>query len=384
MDVSTPEGLAHHAETLSDYLYEYGKYPVKRGDNSYNFYKYLISACWGKLYQRFCSWQALGFIRKFEERVGLLEGHIKEIGSPNGPNLTFKNRGPGNRSLVQLLYLNKTSFQKMLPSVLPDEILSSLPQSQSNLFVDLWDAVESDYKAIEKQGDCTLKKLYTEKTMQDFHYFVYCAFLLACQAMREINDRHAFINVWPSKANKTAEYESSVVTFKNSILAAVLPLKLLQSVLSSMVFKRHIAVWTNDGESLDELLPKWSEKEDNLKFRKVRNILLKTRKGPSKAAPTEGGDEDGDKPKERPTDYDEEDGVESDDVPEVCGNPFVVASLTLMMPHCSYRVLQGFHRSLHGLGHLWPTFLASKIWNSTVLDLPLSISTIDPTLKFSL
>ena len=77
MDISTPQGLADHVETfkLCDYLYEYGEHKLQWAKYSERFFTYLLSACWEKLYQWFCSWQGLGFIRSFETREYLLE-HI--------------------------------------------------------------------------------------------------------------------------------------------------------------------------------------------------------------------------------------------------------------------------------------------------------------------
>jgi hypothetical protein len=77
------------AETLSDYLYEYGENPSQRSDYSMYFNEYLVSACWKKLHRRFCSWQRLGLIWKFEERVDLLEAHLNLIADLGGPQNTF-------------------------------------------------------------------------------------------------------------------------------------------------------------------------------------------------------------------------------------------------------------------------------------------------------
>jgi hypothetical protein len=280
MDVSTPEGLASHAETLSDYLYEYGEAnPDQRRKYSSQFFNYLLSACWEKLYLRFISWQRLGFIRSFEERVDLLNGHLELIGTPAGPDETYMDRGPGDRTLTDLLFLNEEYlFEHMLPSVLPRDTLP-LP-----LFSKLREAV------VEADPDNRLKCLYTKETALEFHYLVYCVFLLSGQAIKQIKDRNKVLK--ETKSTKK-EYPSLVDEFKKCIEAAVLPMKLLQCVLSSTVFKRHICIWTNDGESLDELLPKWPQKADNLRFGIKQKFLAESKKGPSKESPTEGGDRGG-------------------------------------------------------------------------------------------
>jgi len=314
LDVKSPEGLANHAETLSDYLYEYGGYPSLRGDYSVRFFEYLLSACWPKLHRRFCSWQGLGFIRTLEERVDLLKEHIDMIGTSAGPHESFSDRGPGDRTLVHLLYANRDNvFESMVPSVLPLEICQPLP-SLNNLR-------EAIVNAVEK-GEW--RDLYTGKTALDFHYLVYAIFLLAGQAIRKIKDHSKPLK--QTGATNKASYDSLVKEFKKQILAAVLPMKLLQYVLSSTIFKKHVHVWTNDGAYLSELLPKWSQKRNNMRFGKKRGILATSKDGPSEEGPNDGG---GDMPEESPTsglggenvdiskEGCEDDGDE-DHAPEVC------------------------------------------------------------------
>ena len=295
LDVLTPAGLADHAETLSDYLYEYGEYPDKRAAHSHIFFTYLLSACWQKLHRRFCSWRGLGLIRNFEERIDLLNGHLELIGTSGGPDQNFLSRGPGDRTLVHFLHKNKDVFVKMLPSVLDNiPAFDKLRQEVNN-------AYEND----------NLKKLYTKETALGFHYLVYGSFILAGKAIRLIKDHHEPIKL--AGAEKKQDYDSKVEIFKKAIAAAVLPLKLLHCVLSSTVFKSHIGVWTNDGESIQEILPTWSQKKDNLVFGIRRGILGRSKKGPSEESPTEGGDEDGNTPKESLT----KDDGDDDEVPEV-------------------------------------------------------------------
>lgn len=310
MDASTSDGLANHAETLSDYLYEYGGQPDKRNDYSQRFFDYLLSACWRKLHRRFCSWQGLGLIRSFEERVDLLKKHLNIIGTLAGPSKTFRDRGPGDRTLTFFLYKNKhIIFDKMLPSVLSPDMRPQQPRSPA-VFNDFREAVVNAYH----END--LAELYTEKTALGFHYLVYCAFLLAGQAIRGIKDCHDNFKLVEKVANRKEEYDDKVKVFKDRILAAVLPMKLLQCVLSSTVFKNHIGVWTNDGESLEQLLPKWGEKKANVEFGIKRRILGSRKLGPSGKSSMEGGDEGGDIPKKSrgPT---EDDGNEEDES-EVC------------------------------------------------------------------
>jgi len=301
MDVSSAEGLANHAETLSDYLYHYGENLPERNDDSMSFTQYLLSVCWEKLHRRFCSWQRLGLIRKFEERVDILDAHLAIVGTSSGPKDPFLSRGTGDRTLLNFLYGNKDNiFKKMLPSALPSDMH---PQPSPSVFDKLYEAV---VHAHEKKK---LELLYTKETALGFHYLVYCVFLTAGRAIKLIKDRSKPLKI--AGASKNVSYSEFVESFKSHITAAVLPMKFLQFVLGSTVFKDHIGVWTNDGESLDLLLPNWTEKRVNLIFGKKRQFMAESKKGPQQESPIEGGNGDGDTPNESPTG-----GGENDDASE--------------------------------------------------------------------
>lgn len=311
MDVLSPEGLANHAETLSDYLYDYGKHPSERKSNSMSFTEYLLSACWEKLHRRFCSWQRLGLIRKFEENVDILEAHLS-----TRPKDTFLERGPGDRTLLNFLYGSKEGiFKELLPSILPSDMH---PQRLPSVFDKFYEAVICAYENHD------LMLLYTKETALGFHYLVYCVFLAAGRAIKLIKDHSQAIK--KTGATKILSYSDSVDTFKSHIEAAVFPMKFLQFVLSSTVFKRHIDVWTNDGECLTFLLPSWTEKRTNLIFGKRRQIMAESKMGPQQESPigggngtpseSPGGGENDDTSEERPSErYGDND---DNDNPEVC------------------------------------------------------------------
>ena len=63
----SPAGLANHAKMLSDYLYDYGSKPNMWSDYSKQFFVYLLSTCWKKLYKQFSLWQGLSLIQNLEE-----------------------------------------------------------------------------------------------------------------------------------------------------------------------------------------------------------------------------------------------------------------------------------------------------------------------------
>ena len=321
MDISTPQGLADHVETLSDYLYEYGEHKLQRAKYSEQFFTYLLSACWEKLYRRLCSWQGLGFIRSFETREYLLEAHLNLIGKPGGPKDDYLDRGPGDRTLAHFLYLNtNVIFDVILPNFLQKMESSSLPSIKE--FDKLRKAVKEAY-----DGDGNLKCLYTKDTALGFHYLVYFSFILAGQVMKGIKDVSLSL-----KKKKNVEDKALKEEYRKHVRAAVLPMKLLQTLLSSTVFQRHICVWTNDGETIDGLLPKWSEKKDNVVFGETVQIVATSKEStlkksplkesplkesPLKESPAEGGDEDGDTKKSPGEDSndDDDDGVD-DNAPD--------------------------------------------------------------------
>ena len=87
LDVSTPEGLANHAKSVSCYLYEFGCNKTLQGKHSKSFFLYLLTASWSKLHSRFCSWHGLGFIQQLEKGItsNTLMDQIEMIGFEFGP-----------------------------------------------------------------------------------------------------------------------------------------------------------------------------------------------------------------------------------------------------------------------------------------------------------
>ena len=181
--------------------------------------------------------------------------------------------------------------------MLPTVSHKSVPQAVIE-FDKLFDAIDGN----------DLKKFYTKETALGFHYLVYCAFLLAGHAIGRIQDFHVPLKGKRPKNDPDGLWEKAVEDFKLRIEAAVFPMKLLNYVLISSVFKVHIGVWTKDGEFLHELLPKWSQKKDNIMFGKTEDILASSKMGPTEKTKTEAGGAS-EAPAESPT----EGGGENDD-----------------------------------------------------------------------
>ena len=219
MDVSSSSGLANHIESLADYLYNYGEHKTHQKKYSGLFYIYLLSSCWEKLYSRLSSWQRLGLIQSFEEKVALLKGHLDLIGNSVGPNIDFMEEGPGSgdETFTQFLYLNRNAIfgsnagLGMLVSVLPPDLGLS-----NSIFDKLREAI---YDASKDNKSY----IYTKETSLVFHYLAYCAFLLASQAIREIKDHHVGLN--QTGAENKEGYHELVDKFKGRIRVAVLPMK---------------------------------------------------------------------------------------------------------------------------------------------------------------
>jgi hypothetical protein len=296
MNSSSLKDLVDRAETLSDYLHEYGNHCDRRSEYSRTFFNYLLSACWEKLYQRFTSWQGLGLVRNFEELFPLFEAHLKLVGKGGGdePDLLERVIGPGDRTLIHFLYLNEESiFGKMLPYALSSDMD---PPPLDREFTKLRQAVKEAYT-----GDLTC--FYTRDTAVDFHYLVYCSFILAGRALSGIKEKQQPLK--QTGIEKNVRYSSLVETFKTHILAAVTPMKLLQCVLSSTIFKRHICIWSDNGFGIDRILPKWGGKKNHMMFGKKRGILTSSKIGPSDEGLTQSG-------------YDDDDDINN--APEAC-NP---------------------------------------------------------------
>ena len=154
------------------------------------------------------------------------------VGESAGPKDTFSERGASDRTLLNFLYSHRNGiFGRLLPGILPSDMH---PQPRSPVFDKFHDAVVHAYNKND------LRLLYTKETALGFHYLVYCVFLMAGQAIKSIKDLSQPLK--NTGASKRSSYPESVDMFKSHIKAAVLPMKFLQFVLSSTVFKHHIGV----------------------------------------------------------------------------------------------------------------------------------------------
>jgi hypothetical protein len=167
MDFSSPRGLANHAESVSHYLYVFGRNKHRRTKISQLFFHYLLAASWNKMFRRFSSWRSLHFIEQLE--LGLNGDIIGDDYFPSYP----EELGPGDRSLAKFFLKNKSYLCKMIRKTA--ERLN-LPSGFDFTFKAFDNAVAH---AMENEN----MVFYTKESTLDFHYLLYFAFLMTGKAL---------------------------------------------------------------------------------------------------------------------------------------------------------------------------------------------------------
>jgi hypothetical protein len=287
MDVSTPEGLANHAKSVSCYLYEYGRTTDRtlRSKYSNTFFLYLLAASWLKQHSRFCSWRALSFIQELEKGVEKgIESQLKDYSPLELP----QELGPGDHTLANFYSLNKkylcpmmTDVCENLPPILKSQLSKQANPSPSGSEEAIHDK-KLTFNAFSEAVELALKEkkaFYTEETAMTFHCIIYLSFLMTGRALRIIKDSHQALNLGTSKPTKM----DATQVYKRAIHAAQLPVLFLINLLSSSSFMLHMEVYTHGGLNIKYSLPnfKKSLKKDFVQFGKDRHILA-SKLGPSK------------------------------------------------------------------------------------------------------
>jgi hypothetical protein len=278
LDVSTPEGLANHAESVACYLYDYGlngSNKTLRTVYSTSFFRYLLAACWPKLHSRFCSWKALGFIQQLELKItgDELEQLLKDEDCPK-----IKSEiGHGDRSLADFFSSNKIFLLAMV-----NEYYKKLPDEVKSRLLDLTQSPYGSaltFDAFSKAAELPsgVLKLYTKDTVLDFHCLLYFSFLMAGKALSLIKDARVQFN------QKSKENDTYKENYKEAIKAAEVSIRFLVYMLSSTAFRSHMDFWTEGGRTLKLILPCFEKKSDYLTFGKDRGILGSAKMGPQNA-----------------------------------------------------------------------------------------------------
>ena len=133
LDISTPEGLANHAESVSCYLYEYGCNKTLWGKYYKSFFLYLLTASWQKLQSCFSSWHGLSFIQQLKLGItgDALMDHIRMIGDEFGPMALPEKLGTSDHTLAKFFSWNKNILCKIVHNTcknLPVEVHTQLSQ----------------------------------------------------------------------------------------------------------------------------------------------------------------------------------------------------------------------------------------------------------------
>jgi hypothetical protein len=364
LDVSTPEGLASHAESVSYYLYEYACNKDLRPKYSDSFFHYLLAASWLKLHHRFRSWRTLSFIQQLELAMAndTVRASIETIGEPFNPEKLPTTLGAGDRTLAGFFSRNKNYLLQMATTSCRTLSVFSQP-SQLDSPSGSENAIHSIRLTFDKFGkavELALQKekaLYTKETALDFHCLLYLSFLMTGRALSKLQDSFQ-------------SGRSTVDKYKQAIKAAALPVRFLVYMLSSKAFRLHMEVWTNNGTSLSHILPDFEQKALYLVFGKDRNILPSSKQGPQSGL---------DSSVEVPS-PDFEDS-EDDDVDEV--SRFVDALKMSIKPHYRFHLFHS-RRSIDGLGRLLLTSSPSESWNSSLFEstMPHPRHTKNPSSEF--
>ena len=297
MNISTPEGLANHAESVSCYLYEYGRTrdKVLRTTYSKSFFLYLLGASWKKIYSRFRSWRALSFIKELEDAIttGVFANHVMDIGNNYGPVEPPQELGPGDRTLASFFSQNKaylfpmiTFASKNLPASIWSQMSTQAKMSSSeseNVIVEIFNAFG---KAAELAVDQKMA-LYTKETALIFHYLLYLSFLMTGKALHEIGESHQL-------NSKSPDYNKRVGHYKDAISAAELPVRFLICLLSSRAFRVHMRVWTNEASCLNTILPRFDDKSKYIAFAMERGLWPASKLGPQSQPEADSEDDEDD------------------------------------------------------------------------------------------
>lgn len=283
MNVSTPEGLANHAESVSCYLHEYGRTGDRtmRSKYSGSFFLYLLAASWRKQHSRFCSWRTFGFIQELEKSIGRIAEQAEEYWDSCDSCPFPEELGRGDRTLAEFYSKNKkylchmmTDTSKSLPPPIQSQLLEQVNSSPSG-------SEDANNNAFGEAVEHALKEkkpLYTKETAVTFHCLLYLSFIMAGRALRAIKDSYQDL---PSCSSKMTEERAAMVDeYKTMISAAELPIRFLICLLSSTSFNSHMSVWTLDGAYIRHILPKYEKKAEYVEFGKIRKILGKLKQGP--------------------------------------------------------------------------------------------------------
>jgi len=146
--------LADHATTVASYLYDYkSASPHDRDFYTNQFFWYLLSACWRKMFNRISSWPAVGFMCQLTS--ALLLGFVDDIIDKYPWDSLSRERGQGDRTLAREITDNAESLQMLMSFG-----LASHPEYHSTK------ALVIAAKSVASGNGSTL---YNRSTAKEFH-----------------------------------------------------------------------------------------------------------------------------------------------------------------------------------------------------------------------
>ena len=130
--------LQDHAKTLAAYLNNY-KEATDREKEAYasSFPPYLLTVCWGKMYNRMSSWPAIGLISELYASIGTLSESLDRFHWDALGN----EAGPGDRTLAHTL--TDAAAAGAIPMLMQRLKLANEHQSASRLLAAAKEAVDT-------------------------------------------------------------------------------------------------------------------------------------------------------------------------------------------------------------------------------------------------
>lgn len=224
-----PIPLEDHAATLFAYLDDFTHDPSQRQENSFQFFNYLLSVSWRKMYSRITSWQGLGLIYNLCHLGDYISArHINWEGHKfSAPESRY------DHALASFLDKN-------------DEIV----QAVQMLHPIEDETTQQSFKLLLSAARAK-EYLYTEKTAAGFHYLLSATFVSFGWSLYTYN-------------------KEQIGTLRRFMAMFTM---LLQHILSSSAFEIHMLIYTCRGRLLWELKPKFEKRHLYLQEAMTKHLV---------------------------------------------------------------------------------------------------------------
>ena len=245
------------------YLNDYRSHPSVQSDYSNRFFKYLLTVCWPKIYRRISSWRGLGFIY----RLFYCQFDSQNVNDADWGGAEYDTN---HERYLRRFLAGHDNVVDGLKSV-----FEWLPVRASSKGGSI------DFQALvlaAKHG----KRLYTQNTANEFHRFVFSAFVMLGHSLSLFGKA-----VYRSKTGQALSSEALHRLF----LGLQAHTTLILYLITSSTFARHMEVLHNT-LGLRELVPDFDRREEYKTFgqrMKIwdRDVTLGAR---DSSAKVDGGD----------------------------------------------------------------------------------------------